>query len=259
MRRKRRKRSGTWLPMLGTYPESGDDEFASANTYIQLDVPTLGSPIIGVVPLTFDYPQEQPQLSNSADTMAEIVGSEYILSRILGQCLACNRADYNPVVNDPTPEALQLTCGFFVARAGSEETNPLGPNAPLGFGLSGISSREEYDPEHPATVREPWMWKRTWILGNAKRNFNFTENTGQAGPGWGVFPPSTAGYGDIRSGPQVDVKSRRRVGSDDRLWFAASARGLPFGQTFVTPQFIDIALCVRMYGTLVKARNKGSF
>lgn len=257
MARYRRKRRGTWLPLLGTYPNEGDTQEASANTYLQVEVPLDGSAIPGVVPLTYDVPQEAPDLSASADTLSEIVGSEYIVKRIVGQCFAHNASSVNSAALSSIAPAVQLTAAFFVARAGAQN-ELLGADAPISWSSDVGNDVENYSPEHPATVREPWMWKRTWILGN-ERLKGFLAAAGVAALGWSSYPSSTAAYGSIKDGPQIDVKSRRRVGQDDRLYFIVSARTLPFNQGFASHSFVDVALCVRIFGSLVKARNKSTF
>lgn len=268
MRRTRRKSQGTWLPLLGTSPAGDDAELrSSANTYVTLAIPQDGTPILAIFPLTFDYPLEGASglgLTPGLDSLSDIVGSEYILKRVLGTLFACNVSRYNSPTQDSLYyEAHQLTAGFFVARAGSNEQLPLGPTAPISYGATGggAADAENYSPENPATQREPWMWKRTWILGNERRYAAMSTAAGILTLGHSVYPAANSGYGDMRSGPQVDIKSRRRVCSDERLFVALSARGLPFDQDRGGggDEFLDVVVAVRMFGQLVKAKQTGAF
>lgn len=260
MRRKRTK--GFWLPILGLQQGeggAGDD----------LTVPlALAPPVdddepeLGVIPITFDYPQEGPSLSRDADTLAEIAGSEYIIKRILGNCILANGCSYNPSTDTGVP-AIKVDAGFFVARAGAESQGPLGANAPIAYGAdTPQSDREQYSPGNPATAREPWMWRRTWILGNEKLAFWREQLTSGSGTAPYAYCPPTNLTSDVRNGPYIDIKSRRRVRQDERLFFAAQARHWPpqAGSSIASSaDRVDLSLTIRVFGVLVKARNSGAF
>lgn len=258
MRRKRRNR-GFWLPILGT--RSGEGGEGDDLTFqFALDAPANNnSPDLGIVPITFDFPQEGPTLSPDADTLAEIAGSEYILKRILGNCVVANRCYYDAATDDGA-SAIKVDAGFFVARAGAESQGPLGANGPIGYGADTTQSdREQYSPGNPATAREPWMWRRTWILGNEKKAFIYENSNGGAPVAYGYCPPTNL-TSDVRNGPYIDVKSRRRVRQDERLFFAIQARHWPLADaTAGDNDIVDVSLTVRLFGTLVKARNSGTF
>lgn len=265
MRRKRRSR-GTWLPILGTPAVLGEGGVVttdgSLTFQLAVDAPNDGSAGLGIIPITYDYPQEAIELSPTADTLAEIAGSEYIVKRILGHCVVANSCNYDNVAGDGA-DALMVSAGFFVARAGSVTGGPLGPAAPIGYGADTTSSdMEQYSPGNQGTVREPWMWRRTWILGNQKKVVWFDSSATQVGSAYFRNSPPTNQVADLRSGPYIDVKSRRRVGQDERLFFAIECRTLPLQTASGSPQGFDFAvaaLTVRIFATLVKAKNTGTF
>jgi len=262
MRRKRKSR-GTWLPLLGTVVGESGEEGIALSSQFAVDVPSSGAAGLGIVPLTFDYPQEYPDLNTTADTLSEIAGSEYIIKRILGSCLVTARLPYD-AGNDDGNDAIAVSAGFFVARAGAQNQGPLGAEAPIGYGADTVlADQEQYSPGHAATAREPWMWRRTWILGNARKAYFFNTQPSAGydiGAGEANFPPTNAEQG-IATGPSVDIKSRRRVKLDERLFFAVEARTWPLGtaQADALQNFAYVNLTIRLFGSLVKARGSGAF
>jgi len=257
MRRKRRK-TGTWFPLLGT-PETGQP---SALTFqLAVDTAINGDATVGIIPITYDYPQEGQALQSEVDTLSEIVGNEYIIKRILGNVVVTNDSRWNGTLFSGAADAILVTAGFFVARAGSDTQGPLGADAPIGYGADTTSSDlEQYSPGCAATAREPWMWRRTWVLGNAKRwqlAITAGGNTNNGVP-FAAAPASNV-EGSHGHGTSIDIKSRRRVRLDERLFFAVEARNLPLGVNSTLSSSAYVALTIRMFGSLVKARNSGAF
>lgn len=244
--RKRRQRV-TWFPTTGTHPSEQD---ALSGIAFQLGITVATTNLTGVLPLTYDYPQEDPDLDPKVDTLSEIVGNEYVLKRVVGKMLA--HVETGPG-NTDFPAVL-FGAGLFVARADTV-TGPNGADSPIG---TPAEIDENYGPLSPATIREPWIWRRTWILGNPVARFTLT--TGAPVGTASQFPSTTAGYGSIQDGPHVDAKVQRRVSQDDRLWLAVSARLYPITST---PPDTSITLKAyfdyRILGSLRKARNSSAF
>jgi len=255
----RRKRTrGTWLPLLGTPSGETEVDGSSAAFNTVSTVPLDGTPTLGILPLTYDTPQEGTTLSSASDTLAEIIGSEYICKRIVGNVVFHNDTAYALATVVDAPEAIQITAGLFVARAGSENEDQ-GTSAPVGWSNTDLTNDlQNYGPDHPAAIREPWMWRRNWILGSTRRIDLLRSSTGSLSYGASVHPDSTAWYGGgMRDAGQIDVKSRRRVGQDDRLFFIYTARQWPTGSDQVGA--IKCNLSIRIFAQLVKARNRGTF
>lgn len=258
---RRRRKAGTWLPILGQPSGETTVDGSTAGFYSFATIPLDGTPTIGMHPLTFDTPQEGNTLSSASDTLAEIIGSEYICKRIVGNVLFHNDTQVSLALALETPPAILVTAGLFVARAGSEQ-EAAGPDAPVGWSNTDLTvDLQNYGPDHPAAIREPWMWRRTWILGCTRRLDLLRASTGLLSYGASVYPDSTAWYGGgMRDAGQIDVKSRRRVGQDDRLFFIYTARNYPTSTPNVTvPALLDCFLSIRIFGQIVKARNRGSF
>jgi len=256
--RKRRSR-GVWLPVIGHAITDPENEEVDISQEFAVDVPTDGSTNMGIVPLTFDTPQEQPNASVASDTMAELAGSEYIIKRILGHLHVANNSPYDNV-NGGSHFAIKVDAGFFVARAGPDAGAPLGPDAPISFGVDSDADRQNYSPGHPATAREPWMWRRTWVLGNQRKIKFFEASAGSANVApYGYFPAHNGIY-PLTEGSRVDIKSRRRVRNDERLFLAVVARGLPINASVTGQLSVAYVLTtIRIFGSLVKAKGSGAF
>lgn len=238
MRRRRRSR-GTWLPTLGTQLSEDGDAFNVTGLHGSIPI-TLGTdaPLINgaVLPVTFDVPHEDP---TAGDSLADIVGSEYLLKRIVGKCFV----SFDPAGTDDFDGCL-VSCGFFVARA--ESLSQAGsPAEPIGVqNLSAIEWAATYNPLSQETMREPWIWRRTWILGLSQ------------------YPPNNALYGSVMDGPHIDAKTTRRISNDDRLWFAIGAIPMPLnlpGAEGSPTNNVFYDIDYRLFGSLRKAKTHGAF
>jgi len=223
-------------------------------------------PTVGILPITFDEPSESNQLVDDVPLVYQL-GNEYFLKRIVGKVLVSFETPLVAGTFSNNVPAAQVTCGFFIARAGDGDDPNGGANVPIGFG-NGFSYLRDYNPDIPDAIREPWIWRRQWILGSARmrRYLEGTADGGTVPPQfWPVVyaPPGTWGYGSVADGPHLDAKTKRKVGNDDRLWWAMSFQPYPRpGATFpYTGAVIECRahLDYRIFGSLRKARNRGTF
>lgn len=197
-------------------------------------VPSSGESDTIVRPVLFDEPL-QPGETSFADPLSWQMANEYIIKRIVGKL----HVGHNNIANAPN-NAL-VTAGFFVARA--DDSTPVTP-------VGGPGALSQYAPNILNNIREPWMWRRTWML---------TKSSSTNQP---TYPTTNSSYGDIESGPHVDIAVGRRVGNDDRLWFALSAELLtpgPSGVGYSEEGAVSYVLDVRLLGLLVKAKGKSTF
>lgn len=258
----RRRRRLTWFPTLGTGNIVLDSD--PPHREILLNVANNGGSNIITVPLTFDQPQQgRGAITTEQTPLDDFIGSEYIIERIVGNQF------YN-LATDATAgfsgganlgRAILVTAGVFVARA-----DDLDPNSPAGGAILAEELRN-YSPASVENIREPWMFRRTWLLGAGP--------TGLYGGGGGLvndptgatreirtifaYPSSNVYYGTAAGGPHVDIKSSRRVRQDERLWWVTSAQNYPTG-TATTGTFTVVGMFdYRILGQLVKARNSSSF
>jgi len=262
---RRRKSGGTWFPVIGTAgPESSDDE-ASGREFTL--VPAIdGTTSVEISPIIPDAPAEGDEVDTAAGgVLAGIVGQEYFLRRIVGKLFASNDStDTSATVT--TYSAILFGAGFFVARANDSESGG-GLSTPVGS-ASVAERRSNYNPLAADCIREPWIWRRTWVLGNpralnAPSGIAFEGITGFFASAQGLTGPTlsaTMHYGSVMDGPHIDAKTRRRVRLDERLWFVVAARGLPIGSTAeAATSVIHGYLDFRVFADLRKARNRGVF
>lgn len=276
MARRRRKRRGFWFPNQGTVGPEGADDDDDYGLYIQLEVSGSGGANAGrtrqfITDLTFDRPLEDDR--NETNRLNVVVGGEYILRRIVGRLFA-SRGMLSASNAEQRAPAIQLTCGFFVARAADSGVN--NADAPIGTETEN-ESIENYCPAGNQNIREPWIWHKRWILGSTAEVNNDNGapgiNTVQTDPlGLMSYPRTTMGYGSKFTDGSIDAKTIRRVSNDDRLWFVAAARFLnnaawvgegtsPFdpaisGQT--NPTLVAIHLDYRLFGHFTSTRNRGT-
>jgi len=258
---RRRRSRGTWFPTIGTsILESpvADDTVSGRQFNLALGVGVTGITTV-ITPITQDEPQEG-ELGGSGQGLADIIGSEYILQRIVGKCYIERTVTLNSLFRDTNPAVL-VGAGFFVARANDFSLNP---DLPVGSATEAERS-SNFSPLEQDTMREPWVWRRVWILGSAGRaplandlalaNDVQTINTSAAN-----YPSSTALYGSVADGPHIDSRVKRRVSQDDRLWFAVSVCTFPVNvPTQTEPVNMIGYLDYRLFGSLRKAKNSSAF
>lgn len=270
MAKRRRRSGGTWFPNLGTVGPEGDQDQDDYGRFASLTIP---GGVGGLTEhrvffdLTFDNPIEDEAQSqtDTRTSLADLIGSEYILKRIVGN-LFVSADSQVASLGGGSYLACLVTAGFFVARAEDSTDETIGDPRPIGSETDD-EARENYSPAAVSTIREPWIWRRRWILGNGKRRSDAgTSDTLVAVAGISEYPSTTAGYGGLMNGPFIDAQTIRRVSQDDRLWFILSARllggdfGNPFGSVDVAQSMsLAIHLDYRIFGRLTKSKNRGAF
>lgn len=242
--RRRRRSQGTWLPTIGNAVGQELTENDVTGVDSDVDVEDNGLLVTRLFQLTLDQPQEE---ATTSTPLSDVIGSEYFLKRIVGKLFAA--IDDPSATPSPFFTKILVGAGFFVARAEAAE-----PDVPIGAGVGTAADvAKNYSPLETRTQREPWIWRRTWIL--QSRPLGISENP--------MFPRSTAGYNSVLDGPHIDAKTKRRISNDDRLWFAISAVRWPIFATgeepAAAPQTISFHLDYRLFGSLRKAKTRGVF
>lgn len=255
MARRRRRRTGTWLPALGTTgPEASiGDETAAVE--FRLTVPPDGTSDIALFPLTFDQPVETDNNTvNTATPLNDFIGNEYVIQRIVGNLFINRAINLTEAGVDPSAGACYVVAALFVARA---EDADVDVDAPIGSATL-QRALANYSPLSSENIREPWIWRRSWLLGSAQ--FGAVD----ANTGFSVGLPSNnlfAYGGGVACGPFVDSRVKRRVRQDERLFFTCQARNFPLNKLApdgVTPQLLAGLFDYRIFGSLRKAHNKSS-
>lgn len=260
MRRKRRSK-GTWLPTIGSVAFESEPDIVFSGRAFRLDLDPGTTIVSAITPITYDLPVDIDDTGTADATMADVVGSEYILRRIVGKCFAVRQNAFDGNGADPGPAVL-FGAGFFVARA-NDDASGGGPDTPIGSAT--LAERESnYSPLDVDTIREPWIWRRTWLLGRSTYPGFGAPPAGPvavAATALDGCPSSTMLYGSVMDGPHIDSKSIRRVSQDERLWFIVSAAAFPLGVDPDPTGEVSIRgyLDYRLFGQIRRAHNRGVF
>lgn len=242
--RRKRKQRGTWFPVLGNNAGPEGEDLPVAGIYASIPVPHAGNISTVVSQLTYDTPKEE--VANQADgtSLADVIGSAWSLRRIVGK-LWCERTTEQ--LN--AMPLIKVGVGFFVARAAGNDDSTTS-NLPVGYGSVSDPYDQvrgnNYSPLSMTTQREPWIWRRVWVLGGGVSegipNINWTAQS-------------------ALDGPHIDAKTRRIIASDNRLWVAFSAVLIPPQRNESSPlaEYVDFHLDYRLFGFLRRSRNQGAF
>jgi len=254
--RKRRRSRGTWMPIFGTEVNSpgGDVKATGLQGPVTIGFNAIEDSELIITSLVPDAPNESWDQTTGRDNLVNVIGSEWILKRIVGK-LVVSRAD------DPTQTnqgSCKVAAGFFVARAADND-----PSVPIGLDasnagvepLSNTNAWNDYSPIASETTREPWIWRRTWLLDSPRASTNDVIPVAIE-PN---FPASNVRYGSVMDGGHVDAKTRRRVRHNQRLFFVSSAACLFENDNAPTPNGITVGFDFRVHGAMRKHRNQGNF
>lgn len=202
--RRRRRPSVAWLPI--DIPESSQTiNFLTGSNNIPAVPNTLNTVIHA---LTVDYPAEAIRAAapTQLQTMADFEEGGYRLRRIVGKCFVGIVQEEGQQPGIPPTNCL-FGAGFMVLRVNPADGSPLL-----------IANPNEYSPLQLNNVRDPWIWRRTWLLTNLlQAGAAATVN------GYSQAPTFNGDYGSVQDGPHIDQKTARRVSSEERLFFIASA------------------------------------
>lgn len=260
MRRfRRRRRNGTWFPVFaGQYTAGTGGTFNPAGIGFAFSNVVEGNNL-AVSALTYDEPREPGAVQTSTTSLLDVLGEEWFLKRIVGKF---NVARFVDPANDPATDAGPpvLAClGFFVARA--DQTTP---NVPNGFNsLTQAEVYAQYNPLAAQTQREPWLFRRTWLLGG-NTNGQQIQNVGGTNFVFpttltGAFPSANWQFPGTFDGPHLDIRTRRRISSDDRLYAAFAVEAAIFGISAVVTTNVTAFLDYRIFGSPRRPRNRGNF
>lgn len=207
-RRISRRPKVVWLPMdrnnrLGV---AGGATLGTDSAMFQINV-GAGSGLIGatntvVIPVVGDAPQLLALAGSPAGpSLSDYEGSAYRLRRIVGKLFV---SIDNTALDATAASTVVITCGFIVLRVDD-----------LGVPIN--VTTDAYAPAALDGIRDPWIWRRSWVL------TNLVQFATIAGAGFQPFPTTNADYGSVADGPHVDAKTARVIADEERLFFVAQA------------------------------------
>lgn len=263
--RRRRRAKYTWFPVIGTAgPSETDDDFSQLIATV--NIAPDGATAVAINPLIPDVPMEGDTIDAGAPgQLVQALGQEYVVKRIVGKCFL---GVQTPADDPPTtifPKSFLIGVGIFVARANDADSGG-GANQPIGSAT--LDERQDnYSPLSVDPIREPWMFRRVWILNSGRSADGFVGgqqffNAGNIGNA-----SDNRQFASALDGPHFDVKSARRVRTDERLWLVLAARTLD--QEFqvggfpkpnqIAPEAVGMVFDYRVLGALRKAQNRSNF
>lgn len=247
---RRRKRRYLWLPAQGIAGAAAENPTLNGlygGDFFDINIPNDGTVVTVTRDITFDQPPEETNTGaiNVNTPMAVFLRSAYMLRRVVGHLFA-SIFNIDPGADDIN--ACIATYGMLVARA--DEADPTRPVLAATNGERTVN----YSPQHVDNLVEPYIFQRTWVLGNAQRR------TAAPGVNGVQFPSTNAQYGSAREGTHLDAKTMRRVDGDNRLWHVVSVRTYPVGtvSTTSTTRF-SLTTQLRLLGRATPLRRQGSF
>jgi len=241
-RRRMRRPAVNWLPVPGTALGQGLEHRINGFPFT-LDVPFSdaggdGGIITAIFTLVRDNPGEQRLLSALGAGVLpslrdEVQGSGYRLRRIVGK-LFLGLQQFDAEEPNRRPTGALCGAGFIVLKVDPETGEPLDATEP-----------GEYSPLEAFNVPDPWIWRRTWILGNEQAQADVGPSP-DAHVVWAQFPHTNAEYGSVQDGPHIDQKTRRVIGPDERLCFVVSAHRLSLTTDYQATIFLNGYLDYRL-------------
>lgn len=251
--RRRRKRRGAWLPVLGHTDIDGEEAYHYSWFRVgPLFVPNSNgsSPAQEAFAIVPDFSIPAPEGTQEHTLHDQVSGNAWRLRRIVGKLhLDCSTPASATSPGDGFQwPAVFVKAGFFVARAG--DANQSFPE------LTALES----DPQEAGNVMNPWIWQKSWILSNplARNSVNLSYGSRA------LWPTNNSSYGSVSDGPHIDSKMARFINKEHRLWFVLTAAGYDPEYSGVsgnnnTQPLVSGILDLRIYGQMARQRNTSSF
>lgn len=239
----RKKPRVIWLPpdlnnRVGVAPGVASLPSQSAHFFIAQTGNGIGAnPDVNVNAVVKDVDAGDDFLTSIPTTLSDVTNSGYRLRRLVGKINVLCAQDTAADNLDPT--LFQVTCGFIILRVRGGDT-PLDT-----FG--------SYDPSAIGSSMDPWIWRRSWIIGDQAGAAAINRNTRAPRSN---FENYSGGNAD---GPHLDQKTARLVGPEERLFFVSSVQGLDGDPQGPNPGLIlivgDVRVLVSMRTSMGNRRN----
>lgn len=241
--RRRRRRGGSWLPLVGTLFNDGQPDstwFTFSADWGAGSAPSIGdrfsfgaapTDTVGAFVLTQD---DTPDVDNpdAGSSLRDFVeGQEYLLERVVGK-IYCGFGRTAGQVNTAI-----VAAGLAVLPV--EDGAPTTPAMNI----------DDYDPLLARNAQAPWLWRRTWLLSNQGIDSEFP-----------YFPETNVGYGSLGDGPHLDTRgTKRRIRKEQRIFLCASAQVRNNASSGAETSFIDFTVDLRLFGAMRKGKNISTF
>lgn len=137
-----------------------------------------------------------------------------------------------------TPQPVMVGAGLIVLKV-DDVGNPTGDDS-------------SYSPLMVKNIRDPWCWRRTWVLQPQTPIIPSTTN-------WmpHEYPMANWMFGNSLQNGYIDCKTNRRIGAEERLFLVIDAQRRNFE---AIPQgvatSVNWTLDYRLLGSLMKETNR---
>lgn len=208
--RRRTKPRVAWLPPTTSNSVGGVGDFETTvfRSFILSIAPNtvLGAAVAGEVSVVADGGENNTDASLS---LADIVNQGYRLRRIVGKVYAIQLQEGNAASN--VVVLTGLTVGFIIRTC----------DPTTGVSLAAFSGQiRQFGPAQLENTTDPWIWRRSWIIGNPSAHVPGTTPLGASTSA--NFGPEGPCGGNL-DGPHIDQKTARIVGPEQRLMMNAEA------------------------------------
>jgi len=188
MRRRSRGSNGRWFPTAQL--DQGFAQTASTGAASSLTF----NPIIAD---GLDEPANEQNLVSAPGLLGAVLTTSYLIKRIVGSVFVGTALNTSTA---PTGFGVKVAAAIFVAQVDNDGQ---------------LLNTAAWDPFDDDAAQKPWMWRRAWHLGAQ-----------DSGPNYYQWPLTNAEYGSLREATHVDVKSKRVVGYENRLFIVYASRSL---------------------------------
>lgn len=230
--RRRRNRS-TWFPILGF--EVAESTFTTVDIR-ELSVNNNGVPSVTVTTIINDIDRGSQNTITGFSLRDQVEGQTCIIDRIVGKIVI----ERDALVVVPDEIATIIACAAIAVLPTDDD----------GLGNPALTTAD-LDPLNPNNSANPWLWRRTWILG--------ASGSDQVG-GRGELPPHNL-FGSVAEGSHVDTKgTHRAIRREERIFLIYSLQAaFPSNESVPLVNSVRAYADLRVVGRMTKARNKGSF
>lgn len=245
---RRRRRGGTWFPVSptvygdGTTPHYPDQTWYEYQTILPAtdgEDNTFSGWLSDAtaIPLTLDQTPQYDSANPGAHSLRDFTqGQDYLLQRVVGKVWT----GWSTQDNVRAQRCL-VCCALAILPVddGTQDTPAI--------------DNEDFNPLNSANSQQPWIWRRTWVLGG-------TPVSGLPSGLYG-FPGSSAGYGSVADGGHLDSKIKRRVTKEQRLFFVSSVAIMTVfaGPGVDQSAAVNIGYDLRILGSMRRGRNTSTF
>lgn len=249
---RRKRRRATWFPVLGQEiagsgsglnPDGFDSHFTGELTHAF----GAGNYQADVIPLTWDYPADvEVTVFDQVPSLADWQGSAWQLEGIKGG-IRCAISGTSDGQGGTLEQFVRVACFAEVLRVNPEDGSPL-------------DDLEDYSTFLAANRRDPYIWQRSWILQSQQVNLLPASQVFFVGPQ--RFPQGNWQYEGRDTGTCIDAKSKRYIGTDERLFMCVEAVqvsgvNLEIVAATENPQWqVSYDLDVRVLGRLRRSTNR---